>query len=187
MKTPQKEKGFWISVIPLAIFSLLVIHLELKIEKCTSISNTVLPFGGLIIIYFITVIIQQIKIKKGANNKLCLVNVLLSTGFLFLAFGSTYIPNTYFLEPPILEAESIESSTSLTLRENNSYSTQKGYTCGSCFRIGNYRINNDSLFFMKNEQAVETYLIHEKKFLTPLDEENRPRDSTFWLTITKGK
>jgi glucan phosphoethanolaminetransferase (alkaline phosphatase superfamily) len=145
----NSTKNVWkyIEMFPIIIISFIIAGIELRSEPCFNMGSAILVvllIGVFVVVLFITLSFQILRLAQKQNIKYRSINILITLFLAFFTSWTFYIPNDFFQEKPILKAEIEESNDigRLTLRENNQYSVQFGHIDWVCTKNGKFRIRN---------------------------------------------
>lgn len=187
-----------LGLLPVVLFSLLIIRSELKVERCSGMADAlvfVFLYGGLIIALITGLIIQLKKLSNGIDISIRKFNLVVMVICSATAFWLTYLDEDYFQERTILKAEMVGGLDigRLVLREKNYFSAKFGHIDWTCTISGIYEINKDTLFLgprISNEShniIASKYLIHYNGYFVPIDSSAQSIDSARWLKISEIK
>jgi len=176
--------------ILLTAFTLFFIYTQLEIKDgCKGMITAIwglfflFVYAVILVFYFSKAIWYYIEHKQKINFSPLYLTIL----FLLLFFLKISIHVNPFSSKIVFQASMHDNcGKSITLYQNKKFRIDKREACYSCYNIGKYQWNNDTLVLNRNDIYIRNYNIPDKyllskdsRYLIPIDSDMT--DSAFWF------
>lgn len=183
----------YFGALPCIVLAAVIIRLAFRTEGC--IMGLVAAFqwfiliGLLFISLLVTALVQVLRILQGIHVKHRVITISICVIVTGMAIGAQFMPRDFFQSNAILVAERLDfTRSSLTLREDGSYTAHEIHIDWGCYYSGEYRMSHDTLFLdplivEETDSAFSSVYLRRNEYLLPLDGVSLFTDTTSWLKI----